>query len=182
MRYYRSEADIRERAIRIKLLILDVDGVLTDGGIIVTPEGEESKVFNVRDGLGIRLLQQAGIEVALLTGRSSRAVACRAAELGIEMVAQGSLNKMDAYEEMLRKRKLRDPEVAYVGDDLVDIPVLRRVGLAVAAASATPAVHSCCHASTRNSGGQGAVREVCELLIQAQGRWEEVVAPYLGVS
>jgi 3-deoxy-D-manno-octulosonate 8-phosphate phosphatase (KDO 8-P phosphatase) len=179
MRYHRSEAEIKERAARIKLLILDVDGVLTNGGLIIHHDGEESKIFSVRDGLAIRLLQRGGIEVALLTGRTSRVVARRAEELGIELVAQGSLNKLAGYEEMLRRRLLSEPDVAYVGDDLVDIPVLKRVGLAVAVADAATAVHSYCHLSTSSLGGRGAVREVCELLLQAQGKWEEVTGVYL---
>ncbi|MFP3869324.1 MAG: KdsC family phosphatase [Syntrophobacteria bacterium] len=175
-----SAAELREQASRIKLLILDVDGVLTDGGLVFHDNGRESKVFHVHDGQGIRLLQRAGIEVALLSGRSSQVVAHRAGELGIELVVQGSKNKLAAYEDILKQRRLDDRDVAYMGDDLVDVPVLKRVGLAVSVADAAGAVHSYCHVSTEKCGGHGAVREVCDFLLQAQGRWEEVTALYLG--
>lgn len=180
MRYHRREAEIRERAARIRLLVLDVDGVLTDGGLIWGSDGQEGKVFHVHDGHGIRLAQRAGIEVALLTGRSSQVVALRAKDLGIELVIQGSRDKLRDYEELLKLRQLENQDIAYVGDDLVDVPVLKRVGLAVAVANATSHVHICCHVSTQKAGGHGAVREVCELLLVAQNKWEEIARPYLG--
>ena len=180
MKYHKSEEEIRKRATQIKLLILDVDGVLTNGGLIWHDDGKESKIFHVHDGHGIRLMQRAGIEVALLTGRSSRVVAHRAQDLGIKLVAQGSKNKLNDYEEMLRQRQLDDLEVAYVGDDLVDVPVFKRVGLAVAVAGSPDYVNSQCHVTTQNQGGEGAVREVCDFILQAQGKWEEVTRPYLG--
>jgi 3-deoxy-D-manno-octulosonate 8-phosphate phosphatase (KDO 8-P phosphatase) len=180
LKYHRSEAEIKERAARVKLLILDVDGVLTDGGLIWNADGQESKAFHVHDGHGIRLVQRSGIEVALLTGRSSQVVSLRAKDLGIKLVVQGSRNKLTDYEEMLKQRQLDDRDVAYVGDDLVDVPVFRRVGLAVAVAEAAAYVHAQCHLSTENGGGKGAVREVCDLLLQTQGKWEEVTTPYLG--
>ena len=180
VKYHKSEAEITERAARIKLLVLDVDGVLTDGGLIWRADGQESKMFHVHDGHGIRLVQRAGIEVALLTGRSSEVVRFRAKDLGIEVVVQGSRDKLSDYEKILQQRQLEDQDVAYVGDDLVDIPVLKRVGLAVAVASATPPVHAYCHVSTQKAGGRGAVREVCDLLLVAQDKWEKAIAPYLG--
>ncbi len=182
MKYHRSEAEVKERAARIRLLILDVDGVLTDGGLILHADGQESKVFHVHDGHGIRLVQRAGIEVALLTGRSSQVVADRAKNLGIELVVQGSRNKLIDYEKMLQQRRLDDQNVAYVADDLVDVPVLRRAGLAVAVADSTAHIRDYCHAFTISKGGKGAVREVCDFLLQAQGKWEEVAAPYFGDS
>lgn len=182
MKFRGSEAETRQRAARIKLLILDVDGVLTNGGLVLHDNGQESKVFHVHDGHGIRLLQRAGVEVALLTGRSSRVVTNRARDLGIKLVIQGSKDKLASYESILTQRQLDDSEVAYVGDDLVDIPVLRRVGLAVAVAEATTPVHFHCHMTTRIGGGRGAVREVCDFLLQVLGRWEEVTAPYLGAK
>lgn len=182
MKYRRSEAEVKERAARIRLLILDVDGVLTDGSLILHADGQESKVFHVHDGHGIRLLLRAGIEVALLTGRSSQVVADRAKDLGIESVVQGSRNKLSDYEKMVQQRRLDDRDVAYVADDLVDIPVLRRAGLAVAVADATAHIRAYCHACTINKGGKGAVREVCDFLLQAQGKWEEVTAPYFDDS
>lgn len=179
MRYHLSKAEVRERASRVRLLILDVDGVLTDGGLIWQADGQESKVFHVHDGHGIRLVQRAGIEVALLTGRSSQVVAHRAEDLGIQLVVQGSRDKLADYEKMLEQRKLEDRDVAYVGDDLVDVPVFKRVGLSVAVAGARPYLHAYCHAITEREGGQGAVREVCDFLLQAQGKWEEITARYL---
>ena len=182
MKYHSGEDQVRKLAAQIKLLILDVDGVLTDGGLIWLAEGQEGKIFHVHDGHGIRLVQRAGIEVALLTGRSSQVVAHRAKDLGIELVVQGSRDKLTDYEGMLRLRQLDDPDVAYVGDDLVDVPVFKRVGLAVAIAGCAAYVESHCDATTQNQGGHGAVREVCDFLLQAQGKWEEVTAPYLGDS
>ena len=178
MKYHRSEAEVKERAARIRLLILDVDGVLTDGGLILHADGHESKVFHVHDGHGIRLLLRGGIEGALLTGRSSQVVADRAKDLGIKLVVQGSRNKLTDYGKMLQQRQLDDQDVAYVADDLVDVPVLRRAGLAVAVADASAHIRDYCHASTIRKGGKGAVREVCDFLLQAQGKWEEVTAPY----
>ena len=182
MKYHRNEVEVKERAARIRLLILDVDGVLTDGGLILHADGQESKVFHVHDGHGIRLLLRGGIEVALLTGRSSQVVTDRAKDLGIKLVVQGSRNKLNDYEKMLQQRRLDDQDVAYVADDLVDVPVLRRAGLAVAVADATAHIHDYCHASTISKGGKGAVREVCDFLLQVQGKWEEVTAPYFDDS
>ena len=178
MNYHKSEEEVRARAARIRLLILDVDGVLTDGGLVLHADGQESKVFHVHDGHGIPLLLRGGIEVALLTGRSSQVVSDRAKDLGIKLVVQGSRNKLTDYEKMLQHRRLNDQDVAYVADDLVDVPVLRRAGLAVAVADASVHIRDYCHASTIRKGGKGAVREVCDFLLQAQGKWEEVTAPY----
>jgi 3-deoxy-D-manno-octulosonate 8-phosphate phosphatase (KDO 8-P phosphatase) len=176
--FLKGEEEVRGRAAGIKLLILDVDGVLTDGGLIWHANGQESKVFHVHDGHGIRLLQRAGIEAVLLTGRRSQVVDHRAHDLGIKLVVQGSKNKLADYEEILQLRKLDDQSVAYVGDDLVDVPVFKRVGLAVAVANATSHILPYCHASTESKGGRGAVREICEFLLQVQGKWEEVTAVY----
>jgi len=176
--YHKSEEEVRERAALIKLLILDVDGVLTDGGLIMHANGQESKVFHVHDGHGIRLLQRAGIEVALLTGRRSQVVDDRARDLGINLVVQGSRNKLADYEEILQLRALDDQSAAYVGDDLVDVPVFKRVGLALAVGDGASDILPYCHASTLSKGGRGAVREVCEFLLQVQGKWEETTAVY----
>ena len=178
MDFLKGEEEVRERAARIKLLVLDVDGVLTDGGLVWHANGQESKVFHVHDGHGIRLLQRAGIEVALLTGRRSQVVDDRARDLGIKLAVQGSRNKLADYEEILQLRELDDQSVAYVGDDLVDVPVFRRVGLAVTVADGTCHIRPYCHASTLSKGGRGAVREICEFLLQVQGKWQEITAVY----
>jgi 3-deoxy-D-manno-octulosonate 8-phosphate phosphatase (KDO 8-P phosphatase) len=180
--FFKPEEEVKRRAAQITLLVLDVDGVLTDGGLIWHDDGRESKMFHVHDGHGIRLLQRAGLEVALLTGRSSHVVDRRAEDLGIQLVVQGSKNKLSDYEEILRLRQLQDADVAYVGDDLVDIPVFKRVGLAVTVAQGSPHVQPYCHAGTLNKGGHGAVREVCEFFLHVQGKWEEVTTRYFGSS
>ncbi len=171
-------AKIRRRAQRIKLLLLDVDGVMTDGGIVMNHEGEEIKRFDVRDGHGIRLLMSAGVQVGLVTGRSSRVVTHRAKDLGIRLVYQKAYNKLVAYQKIKTKTGLSDPEIAYVGDDIVDLPVLRRVGLAMAVKGAEENVKRRVDYVTKQRGGRGAVREVVELLLRAQGRWQKLVKKY----
>jgi 3-deoxy-D-manno-octulosonate 8-phosphate phosphatase (KDO 8-P phosphatase) len=163
---------------RIKLLILDVDGVMTDGRIIIDDAGSESKHFDVRDGHGLKMLMRYGIDVALLTGRKSRVVDHRAAELGITEVHQGIWNKREVFDEILRRRNLAAEETAYVGDDVVDVPLLRRVGFGVAVADACPEAIGAAGYVTEHSGGRGAVREVCEVILRAQGRWDDVAARY----
>lgn len=170
--------DLLNRLKAIKLLLLDVDGVLTDGGLIYHDDGVESKLFDVKDGHGIKLIQRAGVEVGFLTGRYSKAVLNRAHDLGIELVQQGVRNKEEIYKEILQQRKLMDKEVAYMGDDLVDIPVLRRVGLAVAVPDACHDVFAFVHYTTRNPGGKGACREICELILKAQDKWASVTDRY----
>jgi 3-deoxy-D-manno-octulosonate 8-phosphate phosphatase (KDO 8-P phosphatase) len=163
---------------KIRLLALDVDGVLTNGDIIFDCQGNELKVFNVRDGHGIKMLQRAGIRVAIITGRSSIAVSRRASELGITDVYQGSNSKLTGYGKLLKKYSLTDSEVAYVGDDIVDIPLLKRVGLPVVVADATGEARKHAVLITRNRGGNGAVREVTDLLVKAAGKWKELVNEY----
>lgn len=162
----------------IRLVIFDVDGVLTDGRIVIDEEGRESKFFDVRDGHGLKLLQRAGLQVAFLTGRESRVVEVRAAELGVGLVRQGARDKVAVYEELLARTGLTDREVAFAGDDLVDLPVMRRVGLALAPADAAGEVRAAAHWVARSAGGRGAAREMVELILKAQGRWAEVVARY----
>ena len=171
-------AKVRRRARKIKLLLLDVDGVMTDGGIVMNHKGEEIKRFDARDGHGIRLLITSGVQVGLLTGRSSRAVTHRARDLGIRMVYQKASNKMEAYQKIKKKTGLSDPEIAYVGDDIVDLPVLRRVGLAMTVNDADEGVKGTVDYVTKQRGGRGAVREVVELLLQAQGKWQELLKKY----
>lgn len=167
-----------ERLRNIRLLLLDVDGVMTDGRIIFDSNGVESKFFNVKDGHGIKMVQRAGIEVGIISGRGSMVVSNRAAELGISLVYQKALDKLTPYQEILERTELTDAQVAFMGDDVIDIPVLRRVGFAVAPADAVDDVFPHVHFTTRNRGGWGAVREVCDLLLRGQGKWDEITARY----
>ncbi|MRR35685.1 phenylphosphate carboxylase subunit delta [bacterium] len=167
-----------ERLRKIRLLLLDVDGVMTDGRIIFDSNGIESKFFNVKDGHGIKMVQRAGIEVGIISGRGSVVVSNRAAELGISLVYQKALDKLTPYQEILERTELTDDQVAFMGDDVIDIPVLRRVGFAAAPADAVDDVFPHVHFTTRNRGGWGAVREVCDLLLRGQGKWDEITARY----
>ena len=169
---------MQERIQKIKLLLLDVDGVLTDGRIIFDANGVETKFFNVKDGHGIKLVQRAGIEVGIVSGRESQVVVNRARELGIALVHQGALDKLVIYQQVLAETGLADEAVAFMGDDVIDLPVLRRVGFAAAPADAVPEVVPHVHFVARNRGGWGAVREVCDLLLKEQGAWETVTARY----
>lgn len=162
----------------VKLLILDVDGVLTDGRIVIDDAGLESKQFDVRDGHGLKILMRCGIAVALLTGRRSRVVEHRAAELGIAEVHQGIWNKAEAFDAILKRRQMTPAETACVGDDVVDIPILRRAGFSVAVADAVLEARQVADYVTEHPGGRGAVRELCELILKAQNRWPEVAARY----
>jgi len=169
---------MEERLQKIKLLVLDVDGVMTDGRIIFDSNGVESKFFNVKDGHGIKMAQRAGIEIGIISGRQSRVVANRAAELGIVHVYQKAMDKLVPYLDILEKTGLDDSRVAFMGDDVIDIPLLRRVGFAAAPADAVEEVLPHVHFVTKNRGGWGAVREVCDLLIKGQGAWETITARY----
>ena len=159
--------DIQDRAKAIKLMAFDIDGVMTDGGLHYTDDGGELKTFNVQDGLGIKLLQRAGFEVAIVTGRTSGVVAARAADLAIHHVYQGVGNKHQAVAELLARLSLDWRECAFMGDDLIDLPVMRHCGLAIAPANARPIVRELAHVVTRASGGRGAVREAIELILAA---------------
>jgi 3-deoxy-D-manno-octulosonate 8-phosphate phosphatase (KDO 8-P phosphatase) len=160
---------LREKAARVRLLALDVDGVLTDGKLYFTTDGQEIKAFNSRDGLGLRALMDSGYDVALITGRTSSSLLHRAEQLGIEHVYQGQDKKLAAYEDLIGKLGLSDEQVCYVGDDWIDLPVLNRVGLAVTVADADPEVLQRCHWVTNNRGGNGAVREICHVLLESRG-------------
>ena len=168
----------REKIKPIKLLILDVDGVLTDGKIIYNDRGEEIKAFHVRDGHGLKLLMRAGIGIALITGRKSKVVLHRARDLGIKNVYQRVTNKIEVYEKILKGKKLKDENVGFVGDDLVDIPVLKRVGFSAAVGDAIPEVREVADYVASKKGGEGAVREICELLLKVQNKWEEITERY----
>lgn len=163
----------------VRLLALDVDGVLTDGGLHYLPGGQEAKVFHVRDGLAIRLAQAAGIVVAVLTVRRSEMVERRARELGVEEIHVGIAGKWSALAEILERRGIEPGEACYVGDDLVDLPVMERVGWSVAVADAAPEVLARADWRTRALGGHGAVREAVETILKARGEWEDVVGRYL---
>lgn len=169
---------VEARASHIKLLLMDCDGVLTDGRLWLLEDGEQ-KAFNTKDGLGLELLHRAGLRSGIITGRSSRAIAKRAGELGIEFVRQGDEQKMQAFADVLRLAEVNEKEVAFVGDDLSDIPLMLRSGLAVAVADAVNETQTAAQYVTRAKGGRGAVREVIELILKSQNRWDELVAPYL---
>jgi YrbI family 3-deoxy-D-manno-octulosonate 8-phosphate phosphatase len=169
---------LADRCARIEFLLLDVDGVLTAGGIIYDDNGRELKQFHVRDGSGLKFWQLAGKRAGILTGRSSPVVEVRAKEIGIEPVIQGATDKLAAYRNLLAQLGLRPEQVAFVGDDLPDLPVLRHCGLAVAVADACPEVIAEAHYVTRVSGGQGAVREAIEWILRSQGQWAKIVERY----
>lgn len=171
--------DILERARRIRLVIFDVDGVLTDGSLYLGDDGQEYKAFNSRDGHGMTMLQQTGVRIGVITGRSSEVVRIRMASLGVEHVYQGRREKVPAYEELKGAAGLPDEAIAFVGDDVVDLPVMRRVGLAIAVADAHPAVQRHAHWLTRSRGGRGAGRDVCELIMEAQGTLPAMMDHYL---
>ena len=177
----RIPAKIRKNAKKIKLLLLDVDGVLTDGGIVMNDRGEEIKRFDVRDGHGIRLLLRGGIQVGLITGRSSNVVNHRAKDLGIRMVYQKAYNKLEVYQTIKRRSRLKDHQIAYVADDIVDLPVLRRVGLAMTVKDSWAPLKAQVDYVTVAVGGRGAVREIAELLLKAQGKWRDLTRRYYAI-
>ncbi|MEA1936449.1 MAG: HAD-IIIA family hydrolase [Thermodesulfobacteriota bacterium] len=163
---------------RIKLLILDVDGVLTDGRIIIDDLGNETKKFDVRDGHGLRLLMRYGIDIVLLTGRKSKAVEYRAKDLGIEEVHQNAKNKVEVLEGILQKRNIDGDSVAYIGDDIIDVPVFLKVGFSVAVADAVIYAREAADYITEKRGGRGAVREICEMILKVQEKWGEIASRY----
>jgi 3-deoxy-D-manno-octulosonate 8-phosphate phosphatase (KDO 8-P phosphatase) len=173
-----SEKELLEIAKNIKCLILDVDGVLTDGGIILDNEGNEFKTFHVRDGHGIKMLMRAGIHVAIITGRHSKIVERRAHELGVTEVFQMCSDKRVAYRRLAEKYFLNDNEIAYVGDDIVDIPLLKRAGFSVVVADADNEVKTIAMMITKMKGGRGAVREVCDFILKAKGLWQDILDEY----
>lgn len=169
---------MRERIRKIRLLLLDVDGVMTDGRIVYDNHGIETKAFDVKDGHGLKLLQRAGIQVGIITGRESEVVSVRAAELGIELVYQGVKDKLGPFAEILEQFGLTGDQVAYIGDDVVDLPVLLRVGLAITVADAVDDIKPYVHYQCRRPGGRGAVREACDLILKEGGHWEAVTSRY----
>jgi 3-deoxy-D-manno-octulosonate 8-phosphate phosphatase (KDO 8-P phosphatase) len=169
---------MKDKLAKIKLLLLDVDGVMTDGRIIYDNQGNELKAFDVKDGHGLKMLQRAGIKVGIITGRQSEVVTRRAAELGIDILVQKALNKLEPYQGILAAEGLTDEQVAYVGDDVIDLPILRRVGFSATVADAVPEVLPLVDHVTTRSGGRGAVREICDLLLKASGQWDLLTARY----
>ncbi|MCK5916701.1 MAG: HAD family hydrolase [Deltaproteobacteria bacterium] len=172
-------SSISAKILPLKALIMDVDGVLTDGRVIIDSDGVESKQFDVRDGHGLKMLQRSGLVLALLTGRQSPVVNYRAAEIGIEIVFQRCHDKLLAYNQIRERLNLEDYEVAYVGDDVIDIPVLRQVGFAATVADADFELKAHVDWQSTKPGGRGAVRELCQLIMQTQGTWDEAMARYL---
>jgi len=168
--------DLETKIRRIKMLLLDVDGVMTDGGIILGPGEIELKRFHVHDGMGITLARAAGVLVGILTGRDSEAVRKRAKELRIDEVQQGSDDKEKGYEATLKQYGLKDEEIAYVGDDVLDVPILKRAGLAISVANGMEEAKAVSHYITKKKGGDGAVREVVEMLLEGMGKKETALA------
>jgi 3-deoxy-D-manno-octulosonate 8-phosphate phosphatase (KDO 8-P phosphatase) len=173
---------VQERAKRIRMLLFDVDGVLTDGIVMMHADGTESKGFHIKDGAAIVWAQRAGLSVGLLSARQSSATSHRAAQLAVRIVRQGISSKRATFEEILRDGGIAAQDVAYMGDDLLDLPVLERVGLSAAPADAAPEVQRAVHWVSGAAGGRGAVRELIELVLRAQGKWETVLADYVSRS
>jgi 3-deoxy-D-manno-octulosonate 8-phosphate phosphatase (KDO 8-P phosphatase) len=170
--------DITALARPVRLLLFDVDGVLTNGAILIHADGRESKQFDIRDGTGIVLAERAGLRVGLLSARHSAATAERASQLRIPIVRQGAIDKLETYRDIIASEGVHDDQVAYMGDDVLDLPVLARVGLSAAPADAMPDVLPRVAWVSRQRGGHGAVREMIELVLKAQGRWEELLAQW----
>ena len=168
-----------DRCRNIKLLLSDVDGVLTSGELVFDNQGIESKAFHIRDGLGIRLWQRAGFRFGILTARTSHIVRLRAVELGIDIVRQGFEDKLPEVQQVVAQQGLQMDQVCYVGDDLTDLPVIRRVGLGVAVSDAAQEVRSTAHWVTKTQGGRGAVRELIEMLLKSKIRWDDLIRRYL---
>jgi 3-deoxy-D-manno-octulosonate 8-phosphate phosphatase (KDO 8-P phosphatase) len=174
--------DAFERAKHIHLVVFDVDGVLTDGSLYLGDDGQEYKAFNSRDGHGMAMLRDSGVTLAVITGRRSEVVRIRMQSLGIERVHQGCRDKLPVFEQLATDLGIEPRQAAYMGDDLMDLPVMRRVGLAVAVADAHPVVREHAHWCTPSRGGRGAARDLCELILHAQGRLGALVAAYLDTA
>ncbi len=170
--------NLEQKCRAIELLITDVDGVLTDGGVILNNEGVESKQFHIRDGFGLRLWRQAGFKSGVITGRNSQVVRLRAQELGMDIVRQGIQDKATVAEELLTKFNLQPEQLAYVGDDLIDLGVIRLAGLGIAVADAAEEVKAAADYTTKTPGGKGAIREVVELILKAKKVWNDIIQTY----
>lgn len=167
------------KAARVRLMIFDVDGILTDGSLHYGPEGEVIKTFNVLDGHGIKLLQQSGVTTAIISARQSGIVVRRASDLGITHVYQGVHDKRAAFEQLLRQINIDEQNCGFVGDDVIDLPILSRVGFAASVPNGHPEVRARVHYVTQAAGGRGAARELCDFILRAQGNYEAALAPYL---
>jgi 3-deoxy-D-manno-octulosonate 8-phosphate phosphatase (KDO 8-P phosphatase) len=170
--------ELKKKFEKISHLILDVDGVLTDGRIIMDDKGQELKQFDVKDGHGLKMLLRSGFQIMFLTGRTSRVVAQRAQDLGIKDVYQGAKNKVKIFEDILQAKGISPRTVAYMGDDIVDVPLFKRVGLSIAVANACHEALKAADYVTEKEGGRGAVREVCDMILHLQGKWAEVILQY----
>ncbi|MDD5428235.1 MAG: HAD-IIIA family hydrolase [Candidatus Omnitrophica bacterium] len=170
--------EILEKAKLVKALIVDIDGVMTDGRIVYSGYGEELKFFDVQDGLGMTLLNRAGIKTIIITAKKSKIVKHRARDLKVAKAYQGFIDKTIPFNDALKTFGLKPEEICFVGDDLIDIPVLKRVGFAVAVPNAVEEVRSSAHLVTSNKGGRGAVREICDLILKAQNKWDLVTSKY----
>lgn len=173
---------VRSKAARIKLLLFDVDGVLTDGRVVVHADGSESKVFAIRDGIAMIWAQRAGVKVGLLSARASQTTLHRAAQLGVTIVHQGVTDKLAVYDQILAAERLTDDDTAYMGDDIVDLAVLARAGLSAAPVDAVEEVRARVNWTSRAKAGRGAARELIELVLRAQDRWNDIVSFYSGSS
>ena len=171
--------DILEKARGIELVIFDVDGVLTDGSLFLGDDGQEYKTFHSRDGHGMVMLMESGVKIAIITGRTSNVVRIRMESLGIEYLFQGHRDKLPPYEELKSELGVADERIAYVGDDVVDLPIMRRAGLAIAVQDAHPLVRQHAHWQTPHGGGRGAARDVCEMIMEAQGSLQGMLEKYL---
>lgn len=178
---FRLPEKVYEKARKIKFLILDVDGVLTSGGIILDNENNELKIFNVRDGHGLVMLHKSGIDIAVITGRQSRAVERRMNELGITEVYQGTREKLKIFNEIIEKHRLKKEEIAVMGDDIIDLSILRRAGLSVAPRDAHEEVKRAVDYVTKNKAGRGAVRELCDIILKAKGSWNNFIDEYTNI-
>lgn len=171
--------DVSERARNICLVIFDVDGVLTDGSLFIGDDGQEYKAFNSRDGHGIKMMIRNGVDAAIITGRTSKVVEHRVADLGIRHVRQGCADKLPVFEDMIRELGLSAEQTAFIGDDIVDLPIMLRAGLAIATSDAHPMVKQYSHWITPGAGGRGAARDLAEMMMYAQGTYQEEMLKYL---
>jgi len=172
------EEYIVKKAKKVKLLLLDVDGVLTDGRIIYDSKGRDSKFFNVHDGLGVYLLKKADISTVLITAKGSRSIKPRARDMRVAQILADVSPKSSVFDKILKRYRVNPEEVCFVGDDLVDLCLMKKVGLAIAVLNACPEVKNAAHYITQREGGRGAVREVCELILRSQGKWQEIIQSY----